>query len=158
MADENPKAVPIFEVKKKHSWKTSLIHYLEISLVIIVVLGTLVWVIVSFHFSFGNIFNNTFSFFRPKISTETVTGKQSSEAEIYQLFAEQKLFKIVSVNKTEQGDFQVTSDTGVVVFFAANKDLSEQVATLQTLLTKAKIDNKPIKKVDFRFEKIIIEN
>ena len=49
------------------------------------------------------------------------------------------------------------SKTGVTIFFSKEKNFRESISTLQTLLAKAKIDNKTVKQVDFRFDKIIVK-
>ena len=56
-----------------------------------------------------------------------------------------------------ENDISVKAKNGPTILFSTKKSLTDQVSTLQTLLTKAKIDNKAIKKVDFRFEKIVVE-
>ena len=73
------------------------------------------------------------------------------------LIDEYKIFEVGSVRESGNDSLEVTSKNNILVIFSLKKDLSGQVRTLQTVSTKAKIENRNLKKVDFRFEKIIVE-
>lgn len=73
------------------------------------------------------------------------------------MITSEKILEVDRIERTSENDLLLFSKNGVVVFFDDQKSLDDQVATLQTLLTKARIDNKALKKVDFRFEKIVVE-
>lgn len=151
-----PRTVPIFEVKKKHSWKSDVIKLSEILLITIVLLGTVVWVLLSVRFSFASGVGQLLSFLAPKATTEVSEKNQTAEAQLKQALKDNK-FDYLSFVTTKEKDFEVRLATGPVIFFSGKKDYASQVSSLQTLIGKAKIDNKAIKRIDFRFEKIIEE-
>lgn len=156
MAPTN-KAVPVFKIKKKHSWKDRLIRLVERLLILAVVVGTGIWLLAASHFSPRSFFSTLGKDLRPQATFESQPKVQSKEDQLRAAINQTKVLEIGSIVKTPQGDFQVDSTGGIVVIFSQNKDFAAQVATLQTLLAKARIDNKALKKVDFRFEKIVVE-
>ncbi len=94
---------------------------------------------------------------RPEVKKEEKSRALSREEELENLINTEKVLDIDRVERTAENDFLLFSKNGMVVFFDEQKSFDDQVATLQTLLTKARIDNKALKKVDFRFEKIVVE-
>lgn len=66
-------------------------------------------------------------------------------------------FKVFEAIPDERGDVIVKSEDGIVAYFSKDKDISEQVYSLQTILLKARIDTKRIKKIDLRFDKVYAE-
>lgn len=153
----NKTAVPVFTIQKKHAWRDQIIRWVSVGLVIVVLAGTLIWLLVSARFSFGNFFSDQIQRLKPEIKQEKVKENLTPEQELIILIEERKVLQIDSISQTAEGDLQLRSKEGTVVIFAVEKSLTDQLTTLQTLLTKAKIDNKALKKVDFRFEKIVIE-
>lgn len=154
--DKSNKAVPIFQVEKKHGQRNRLLRFFEVLVIFLVVIGTIVWVLAANKFSFGDFVADIADKIRPKTSTSAPTRQLSKEEQIRQLVSKNSLFEIVSTTKTAEGDFEVLAKDGLIVVFSGIKDLEQQLSTLQTLLTKAKIDNKSLKKVDFRFDKTVV--
>jgi len=148
---------PVFKVQKKHAWRDKFIRIIEIGLVVVVISGTVVWLLLSSNFSFEKLFKTFGNSVKPKITSNSATRKLSDEEKLKQLFSERKLIDVSSFEKTKEGDFQVSSKSGEVFIFSHEKNLDEQVSTLQTLFAKAKIEGKSLKKVDFRFSKIVVE-
>ncbi len=109
------------------------------------------------NFSFSRFFQQISSSLKPKVASDQATKNLSASDRLKLLIQEKSLFEISNLTVTAEGDFQVQAKSGQIFVFSAQKDLSEQVATLQTLLSKAKIENKSFKKVDFRFDKIVVE-
>lgn len=52
---------------------------------------------------------------------------------------------------------QVTDRTGLVVLFGKDGDISQQLSSLQSLLSKSRIESKALVRVDLRFNKIVVE-
>ena len=63
---------------------------------------------------------------------------------------------IISIDKQTAGYAVIKSKEGVEVIISEDKDLDFQVRTLQTLLSKAKIEKRILLLVDFRFEKLVV--
>jgi len=148
---------PVFTVEKKHAWRDRFIRSVEIILVAAVALGTGVWLLVSSNFSFEGLLGGLTSSLSPRTSTSSAVRDLSPEDKIRALIQEEHLLEIASVTKTPQGDFEVKSKSGQLIIFSQEKNLEEQVSTLQNLLAKAKIEGKGLKKADFRFSKIVVE-
>lgn len=150
-------SVPIFSVRRKHAWRDQILRYISLILIGTVVLGTAVWFLISANFSWAKFMTQFLEKVRPEIKKEEKLIVESKEDELKMLIEKDKIVDIDAIGKTLEGNISLKVKNGPQVFFAVKKSLVDQVATLQTLLTKAKIDNKAIKKVDFRFEKIIVE-
>ena len=148
---------PIFEVKKKHAWRGKFIRGVEIAALVLVVLGTIAWLLLSSNFSPNKLFANLANVLKQKIASEEAKKKLSKIEQLNWQLKEKKLFEVKSVEETAEGDFQVKSAKDQVVFFSREKNFDEQVSTLQTLLAKAKIEGKGFKKADFRFSKVVVE-
>ncbi len=148
---------PIFKVKKKHAWRDRFIRGIEICALVLVILGTIVWLLFSSKFSLTDFVKNLGNSLKPKIASESARKNLSEVDQIKKLLEGKKLFDINSIEKTKEGDFQVNSMKGETFIFSNEKNLEEQVSTLQTLLAKAKIEGKSLKKVDFRFSKVVVE-
>ena len=67
-----------------------------------------------------------------------------------------KLLHISSIKKSSQGYYTVDSREHTKTIIDGNKDLDDQVRTLQTVLSKATIEKKKIILIDFRFEKLVV--
>jgi hypothetical protein len=157
MAIQNKNSVPVFNVQKKHAWRDVLLRFVSLILIGSVVLGTLVWLLVVSGFSFQKFLNMSLEALKPQVQQEKKVDGLTPEEELRVLIDQDKLFEIESLTKTAEGDFVVVAKNGPTVIFTVKKSLTDQLTTLQTLLTKAKIDNKALKKVDFRFAKIVVE-
>lgn len=149
--------VPVFSVDKKHAWRDQLLRWVGLGLVGLVLVGTVGWLLVSSNFSAGKTFENLVQQLKPEVSKKQEIKIASKEEELKLLIEKSKALEIESLTKTAEGDLSLKAKSGPQVIFAVEKSLTDQVATLQNLLTKAKIDNKALKKVDFRFEKIVVE-
>lgn len=156
MNRENNQRKSVFEVKKKHSWRVNLIRLLEIGLILIVLFGTVVWLLSQSNFSLEKLFQDVKGKLQPKITAKKVISQKDQKQDLQTLLESEKVFEIESINDVQNG-LEVKSKNSATVVFAKDKDLSNQVRTLQTLLAKAKIENKSVKRVDFRFEKIVVQ-
>ncbi len=148
---------PFFSVKKKFSWKDRVIRFLELGLIALVILGTLFWLLISSHFSFNKFLSGVVNNIQPKISSSSAQKVTSDEDKIKQLLKTNNVIQVVSVTKSQEGYLEVHSKEGLIVYFSLAKNLQDEVTTLQTLSSKAKIDNKSLKIVDFRFNKIVVQ-
>ena len=157
MPSSNKAYVPVFNVKKKHAWRDQILRWVSILMLVLVLLGTLVWILLSANPPFEKIINDVLSRIKPEIKKETKIKTNSKEEELRNLIENDKVLEIETLANTVENDISVKAKNGPTILFSTKKSLTDQVSTLQTLLTKAKIDNKAIKKVDFRFEKIVVE-
>jgi len=62
-----------------------------------------------------------------------------------------------SSQQTSEGNLLITTKEKMALYFDSKKDPVSQVKTLQTVLAKARIESKKIRRVDFRFENTVIE-
>ncbi len=148
---------PVFKVKQKHAWRDKFIRSVELGLVFLVVIGTIVWLLLSSNFSFDKLFGDISTVLKPKIASESATKNLSNEEKIKKFLSEKHLVEVASISKTKEEDFEIKSKNGQTIVFSKEKSIEEQVSTLQTLLAKAKIEGKSLKKADFRFSKIVVE-
>lgn len=151
------KSAPIFKIKKKNLWRDKALRFVGLFLIGLVIFGTFIWLSNLTNFSLSTFFQNIGNRIRPEIKQEEKIEELTMEEELKNLINQEKIVEIESVSKTAEKDILLKTRQGLVIIFSAKKSLTDQVTTLQTLLTKAKIENKALKKVDFRFEKIIVE-
>lgn len=118
---------------------------------LILVVGSLFPVLKSF--SLKNFLDSTVNSFSIKKSeTKSVPATFLDQVNS----ALENKFKTTSIEPDQDGA-KVELGNGTEVWFSEEKDLNEQIRSLQTLFSKATIENKQLKKVDFRFSKVIIE-
>lgn len=67
-------------------------------------------------------------------------------------------FTAVSIRIIDQESIAVYNSADLIAIFSTNKPISEQVDSLQLVLSKAKIDAAKIAKIDLRFDKPVIVN
>lgn len=63
----------------------------------------------------------------------------------------QKLFKV------DNNTIQVETHEGLIIFFNPQADLDNQINSLQTILTKSRIEKRLLKRIDLRFNKVALE-
>src|SRR3990167_10870173 len=100
----------------------------------------------SANLSLGGFLSKQLQKLRPEVKQEEVKKATTKAEELQTLIADNKVLEVQSLTMTAEGDLLLQSKSGTVVIFAVKKSLTDQVATLQTLLTKAKIDSKALKK------------
>ena len=148
------KKYTVFTPTKEHSNKRRLIFLVEVAAVITIALGTASFFLVPKDFSTQNLLGT----FRDIISLKK-TESSLDEKTFENLLREEvdgKILRVTSIKNSNQGFYTVESTEGLKVIFDENKALDGQVRTLQTLLSKAKIDKKRVILVDFRFDKLVI--
>lgn len=64
--------------------------------------------------------------------------------------------EVLNITSSSEGTKAVLLD-GTQVWFSPEKDLEQELRSLQTLLSKATIENRKLKRVDFRFSKVVLE-
>lgn len=67
------------------------------------------------------------------------------------------ILTLQNIEKLDKNTIQVTSRENLKALFNPDKDISIQINSLQTILTRSRIEKKSIKKIDLRFSKIAIE-
>ena len=144
-----------FVVPKTHRRQKLIRVAIEVLVIVSVLIGTLLSLVRVSNFSFEEAtekFLNTVSLREPAYKT---AKKTTFEGKIEQLI-DGKVLKIVSIEETKEGNFEIKSKEGVIVVIAENKDLEFQARTLQILLAKAKIEKRQVALVDFRFDKLVV--
>jgi len=67
-------------------------------------------------------------------------------------------FTLQNIRFTEGNDIAIYDTKGTVALFSSTKEASSQVDSLQSILSKAKINELKIAKIDLRFDKPVIVN
>ena len=145
---------PVFTPSKEHSKKKRLIFLVEVVAVVTITLGTAIFFLIPKDFSTQKLlstFRNIISLKKTEDSLEEKTFENLLKEAV-----DGKILHVTSINNSNQGFYTVESTEGLKVIFDENKKLDGQVRTLQTLLSKAKIDRKKVIFVDFRFDKLVI--
>jgi len=155
MLFKKSKPVPLFSVNKKHSSKERLFRFFEFVLILVVILGTVSWLVFNSRAAIGNYFSGVFGDIKPQVASQKVNTTQTPEEELSGLL--KGIVQVETVTKTSDNFLEVKTKEGVFLIFSQEKNLADQVRTLQTVMAKAKIDKRSLKKVDFRFEKIVVE-
>lgn len=123
-------------------------------IVTFVVLGTVALVFFYQRNNLASLVKQIGTVFTPKSAPKQET-KTSFEDELTNRLAKSKI-ESQTLTKTEEGNYSLLLNK-IKISFSSSKDPDRQVSTLQTLLAKAKIDGKAIKKIDFRFENLVVE-
>jgi hypothetical protein len=149
------RAAPIFSPGEIHRPKLRFLKLVEVLLIVLVLGGTTA-AFINFK---GDAVKNFFQSLPSKFSPQ----QEKKEVEVPVSFEDQLKINLVAASlkadtfqKTTEGDFLVGIGK-TNIFFDDGKDSASQVSTLQTVLSKAKIEGRQIKKVDFRFENVVVE-
>ena len=144
----------VFAPTKEHSKKKRLIFLIEGVAVVTIALGTAIFFLVPKDLSTKNLVGTLRNIVSLK-KTEN-SFKEETFENLLKEAVDGKILHVTSINNSNQGFYTVESTEGLKVIFDENKGLDGQVRTLQTLLSKAKIDKKRVIFVDFRFDKLVI--
>lgn len=144
----------IFTPTKEHKKTKRYILIIEILVVILIVIGTLVIFLRPQDLSWNNIISDL----------ERMASLKNPDTEIKSVSFEERLLLLVdgnllhtiSIKKSSQGYYTIESKEKIKVIIDENKVLEDQVRTLQTVLSKAKIEKKKAILIDFRFEKLVV--
>jgi hypothetical protein len=77
--------------------------------------------------------------------------------DIIEARADKSIFEPKNYQDIDPYTLQVTDRTGLIVFFGKDGDINGQLSSLQSLLTKSRIESKRLVRVDLRFNKIAVE-
>jgi len=144
----------VFSAPKVHTRTKRVWLATEISIVLAVLVGTALSFLWSSGFSPQKALNNLKEIV--SLKRQDKTAEKLSFEEQARLLIDGKIFKIASVEKSAEGFLTVRDNGGLVVILSPTKDLGTQVRALQTVLSKAKIENRTVSLVDFRFEKLVV--
>ena len=148
---------PVFQVKKKFYVKNRLLGIFQLVLILVVIGGTGIWLLLNSRFSFGSFFDSVLKKIEPEFVVQQKNTSQTPSQQLRSLLSEDNLVTVTSITATTEGDLQVQSKEVPLLIFSKDKNLADQVRALQTILAQAKISNRNLKKVDFRFDKVIVE-
>ncbi|MCH8821256.1 hypothetical protein IID23_01910 [Patescibacteria group bacterium] len=144
------------ELSKPNTKVRRILLFFEIILVALVLAGTTFGLVRVFEFSPVQFFEKNLSHLVPKNPVDTSKAKPKDKQGILIESLPEEVFAFKE-KKAETKDYvSLVSKQGTTAIFSLSKDLDEQLATLQNLLIKAKINNKKVEKLDLRFDKIIV--
>ncbi|OGY21646.1 MAG: hypothetical protein A2126_01995 [Candidatus Woykebacteria bacterium GWB1_45_5] len=153
MSDET-RAAKVFSTPKIHSRTKVTRLAIEVILLLIVLIGTGLTLFWPTGFSLEKNLQNLKEIL--SLKRQKVEVKGLSFEEKVRGLVDGKVIHIALLEKSSEGFVTVRDDEGLAVIFSPKKDLETQVRTLQTLLSKAKIEKRAITLVDFRFDKLVV--
>jgi molybdopterin-binding protein len=144
----------VFTPQKPHSSAKKILLFIEILSLVLVATGTFIFFFRQSDFSFQNMWRRVLAAATLKKQNLSHPGL-SFEGQVRDAI-DGKVLSIVSIESQGGGFVTIRSKEGVEVIFSSSKDLNFQVSTLQTLLSKAKIEQRVVLLVDFRFDKLVV--
>src|SRR3990167_9244680 len=145
----------VFSPKKSQRPKLTALKIVEIVLTLVVLIGTIV-VFSSIGKTFKNIsFGKIRNLFAPQVPVAINTQEDTTSNLKKKL--ENESISVKEIKQLSSGDFAVVIQNEIILEISGEKDLDIQVRALQNILAKAKIEEREIKRIDFRFEKVIVE-
>src|SRR4030042_2776995 len=145
----------VFTTQKTHTQKARLRTWLEIIIIIFVASSDLFSLLKVSQVSPGELFaklkNAVLLKTENKDNQKEISFEEKITSEI-----DGKILNITAIEKITEHIYKIKSQEGIEVILTSEKSIKSQSGTLQTLLTKAKIDNKVISSVDFRFNKLVV--
>ena len=149
------KARGVFTTPKIHTKKRRLRLAIEILLISLVVIGTVFSALKFREFPLAKLTKSLKNAVTLKEETKPKTDQTSVEAQIKELI-DKKILTVTSIEKSGEKFAIIKSKENTSVIISTEKNLESQAKTLQTVLSKAKIEEKEISVVDFRFDKLIV--
>lgn len=110
--------------------------------------------------------NNIFLWFKKSwlelgnTRVEISKNEQTSLAETWEnkLILELKNKVVLQrLSKIDNNTLQVETNEGIIILFNPQDNLKVQINSLQTILTKSRIEKRPLKRIDLRFNKVALE-
>jgi hypothetical protein len=141
-------------VPKEHKKTKRLIFVIELALILVLLVGTAFTLLGPEFFSPENLWKSIKT--RVTLKTPQESKETTNFEDSIRNLVDRKLLGISTIKRSDKGFYTLKSREGVSVIISENKDLESQVRTLQTVLSKAKIEKKKINLVDFRFEKLVV--
>ncbi len=145
----------VFTTQKTHTQKARLRTWLEIIIIIFVAAGSIFSLLKVSQVSPGELFAKVKNAVLLKTENKDNQKEISFEEKITSEI-DGKILNITAIEKITEHIYKIKSQEGIEVILTSEKSIKSQSGTLQTLLTKAKIDNKVISSVDFRFNKLVV--
>ena len=151
-----PKKDPrqVFAAPKTHSKLRNIRLAIEILILIVVTAGTILSLLAPGNFSFQKGLENLRGLVGLK--KQNLVQTEASFEERVASAVDKKILNITSLEKSTEGFVTIKSAEEVTVVLSSQKDLDSQTRTLQTVLSKAKIEGREVSLVDFRFDKIVV--
>ena len=144
----------VFTPPRTHSLTKKILLLIEISSLVLVTAGTVIFFFRPADFSVQDMWKRMLASVTLK-KQESARQGASFEGQVREAI-DGKVLNIVSVESRKEGFIIIKSKEGVEVILSTSKDLNFQVRALQTLLSKAKIEQRVVLLVDFRFDKLVV--
>lgn len=145
----------LFSLQRKNRTNTLLFNLVVILLLLFVLISTLAPLLSSLGVSMLHAIDT--------IKTNLTYGQavvnplEPSFSDQIKEKVDPSIFEIKEFKGIDNYSIEVTSTQGVIALFGIEKDLGNQVSSLQTLLVKSRIEAKRVKRIDLRFNKTIVE-
>lgn len=132
--------------KKPDKLKSKILFFIILVILILFVVG--IWRFSPlFWRTYANFFNN--SILRPISTTDNLTKLTTMLA--------QANLPVVSLQNYNQDSLVASLSGNLQVTFSLQKDLSNQVATLQVILERFRIEGRKVSRIDLRFNNVVVE-
>lgn len=144
------------EFEKPNTQGRRKVLVLEIALILLVLGGTAFGLIRVLEFSPEKFLQDTLDNFAPR--PQVVVERKAEEDKAFLIIDSlpKELFTLDKETARSSEHLVLVSKQGTTAVFSLTKNIESQLNTLQNLLTAAKINKRKVKKVDFRFEKLVV--
>lgn len=145
-----------FSARAVHAPKIRFLRGIEVFVIVSVLAGTALLFLNYKKISLSELLERIPATLAPKQASRSAPKARTFEETV---IAELKKLSIEpqSSQQTSEGNLLITTKEKMALYFDSKKDPVSQVKTLQTVLAKARIESKKIRRVDFRFENTVIE-
>lgn len=145
-----------FSSPQKNQRKHMLFNII-VTLILVVVLAG---VMAPYFLNISNFMQNAFTNFKMNISPHKIAALNPIAPNIRDVIAataDKSIFDPKDYKDIDDHTLEVTDRTGLIVLFGKETAINQQLSSLQSLLTKSRIESKRLKRVDLRFNKIAVE-
>lgn len=151
------KPAPVFVTKKFNKRKNSFFNLVAAIILILVLFGTLTPLILHTKETISQGLGRVLALVASNEQTETVQPLEKSFEDRLRQELDPTFFEVKEFRSVDDFSLAAISNQNIEAIFSSREDLKKQVSSLQTLLVKSRIESKPIKKVDLRFNKLVVE-
>lgn len=146
----------VYELEKPNTRARKILLFFEIVLVLAVLAGIGFGVNQVLNFSPRDFISENLVKLVPIMPQTETVEKIEGEAERIIKSLPEEIFALQEEKSRTVDELSILSKQGTLAIFSLKKDVQFQLDTLQNLLTKAKINKKTIKKIDLRFDKVVV--
>lgn len=145
-----------FSTQRVNKKKNSLFNILVGLILTVVVVGTLSPWVIRFSFSIRVLLDNFTANIAPQ-KIEALTPIAPSFTDQIRSKIDPTVFNIKEIKEVDAFTLEITSQDNIIAVFSSQNEVENQISSLQTILAKSRIESKPVKKIDLRFNKTVVE-